>query len=405
MNYQELKIAQYNNIANYEAEYKRRIDGIGTAKTELHPYVLEHRETVKSKYPLFSVPLPEIQLLSENITENSRQITGLAQSLPKVAHNQFYQEQLAKAIISTNEIEGVHTTRKEVHDAFESLVKPGKKKVRLQSTLQMYQDILGSEDIRIDSLKDIRKLYDKLTEGEIERENLPDGVLFRNCTVQVGRKHTPPKTEHEIYLQLSSWLNFINDHQFTFLIRAALGHFFFENTHPFIDGNGRLGRYIFSRYLSRKLDKFSGLVISQKIVENRRKYELAFENAELAANRSEGTFFVKMMLEYVNDGQSEIIQVLKEKQNALKTVEKILQADKSFTSEEKYVLHLLYQSFLFTDRPEEAITDNAIIELAKATEFSGRSIQSALKKLEDDNIIQLVTQRPKRHTIVTPLVD
>lgn len=404
MDYQELKITRYENIANYESEYKRRIDGIGTAKTELYPYVLEHRETVKSKYPLFSVPLPDILLLSESIMENSRQITALAQSLPKVAHNQFYQEQLTKAIISTNEIEGVHTTRKEVLDAFESLVGPGKKKVRLQSTLQMYQDILNSEDIRIDSLEDIRELYDKLTEGEIEQENLPDGVLFRNCIVQVGRKYTPPKTEHEINLQLLSWLNFINDHQFTFLIRAALGHFFFENTHPFIDGNGRLGRYIFSRYLSRRLDKFSGLVISQKIIENRKKYELAFENVELAANRSEGTFFVKIMLEYVRDGQSEVIQILKEKQKALETVEKILQMDNSFTAEEKSVLHLLYQSFLFTDRPEEAITDNAIIELAKAAEFSGRSIKSALKKLEDDNIIQLVTQRPKRHTIVTPLV-
>lgn len=404
MDYQELKITRYSDYTNYETEYARRINGIGTTKTNLYPYVFEHRATIKSNYPLFSVPLNEIQILSQNIMENSKEILKLADTLPIVAHNQFYREQLTKAIISTNEIEGIHTTRKEVSDAFEALSQPNKKKVRLQSTLQMYQDIIDSDDIRINKLEDIRKIYDKLTDGEVETENLPDGKLFRDSSVQVGRKHTPPKTEYEISLQLISWLNFINDHQFSFLIRAALGHFFFENTHPFIDGNGRCGRYIFSRYLSRKLDKFSGLVISQKIIENRQKYESAFENVELSANRSEGTFFVKTMLDYVNDGQVEVIDTLREKQRALAAVEQMLQEDKSLTPEEIYVLHLLYQSFLFTNHLEEAITDTMIIERAKTTDFSERSIKRTLQKLESNNIIKLTSQRPKRHILTAPLV-
>lgn len=404
MNYKELKIVRYDQIENYEAEYNKRINGIGTSKTSLYPYVLEYRETKKSKFPLFSVPLSEIQLLSEKIMENSRKIMTLADALPGVAHNQYYQEQLTRAIISTNEIEGVHTTRKEVSEAFEALAQATKKKVRLQSTLQMYQDIMNSDDIRIEKLEDIREIYDKLTDAEVSADNLPEGILFRNSPVKVGRKHIPPQTEAEINQQLISWLNFINDHQFSFLIRASLGHFFFENTHPFMDGNGRTGRYIFSRYLSRKLDKFSGLVISQKIIENRKKYESAFENTELSANRAEGTFFVQIMLQYVYDGQIEVINTLREKQSRLIAVEKILQEDSSFTPEEKHVLHLLYQSLLFIDGVEESITDHVIIELTKETQFSQRSAKQALQKLEDDHIIELVNQRPKRHRIVTPLV-
>ena len=50
----------------------------------------------------------------ETISQQSQRISEIADTLPKIAHDQFYKEQLYQSIISTNEIEGIHTTRKRV---------------------------------------------------------------------------------------------------------------------------------------------------------------------------------------------------------------------------------------------------------------------------------------------------
>ena len=87
---------------------------------------------------------------------------------------------------------------------------------------------------------------------------------------------------------------------------------FFENIHPFYDGNGRTGRYILAKYLSRKLDKFSGLVLSQQINHHKQDYYKAFRNTGDHLNRADATFFVETLLTFIKEGQENIIQTLLE---------------------------------------------------------------------------------------------
>lgn len=136
------------------------------------------------------------------------------------------------------------------------------------------------------------------------------------------------------------WIEFINDSKVPFLIKAAVSQFFFENTHPFLDGSGRTGRYIFSRYLSKKLDKFSGLIISQKINESRKKYSQVFEVVEISANKSDATLFVKSMLEFIKEGQLEIISDLNTSNHFLDRITEMLD-DMTIPTEEKAILYLL----------------------------------------------------------------
>ena len=68
----------------------------------MFPYLMKKEEFATNEYPLFVVPIMEIQLLSQKIIELSSTITDLANDLPDVAHQQFYNEQLFNAIISTN---------------------------------------------------------------------------------------------------------------------------------------------------------------------------------------------------------------------------------------------------------------------------------------------------------------
>lgn len=406
MDYKQLKKFLSNNT-EYNLQFEKRFDGFGVFITELYPYLLKRNKTQRSTNPLFVVPLKEIQLLIQQIGEYSIQIKNISKKLPGVATDQFYKEQLYKAIISSNEIEGIKTERKEVSEAYESVITNNPKRTRLKSTLYLYRDIMYSEKIDIHELNDIRKLYDQLTEGEIESNEKPNGNLFREKIegkiIMVGN-HLPPETELEITSQLSKWIDFINDHSFPYIVRAIIGHYFFENTHPFNDGNGRIGRYIFSRYLSKKLDAFSGLVISQKINENKYEYYKAFEITGDSYNKAEATFFMLSMLRYISEGQKEIIGILEGKSKKLDVVIEWLK-NNNYSDEENYVLFLLYQSQLFTDYKDDGIQDNTISKEAKEeTTFSMRSIKRALEKLEDADIITLSTKRPKRHIIKTPIV-
>ena len=139
---------------------------------------------------------------------------------------------------------------------------------------------------------------------------------------------------------LLRWIDFINTPKLPFLTKAALSHYFFETIHPFYTGNKRLGHYILSKYLSRKLDKFSGLILSNKINENKENYYKIFSETGEALNRADGTLFVHSILTYLIKGQNEILDHLQEKQAMLVFYQqKIHKSD--FSDVEQAVLLLL----------------------------------------------------------------
>ena len=402
MDYKKLKIVKYMD-KNNEEEYEKRINGYGVIKTDMYPYLMK-RDSVKADYPLFVIPLPKLQILMQQIQEKSNMIKDLANTLPNVAKDQFYKEQLYKAVINNNEIEGVKTTKKEVSEAFNALTDKKNTRKRLLSTVRLYHDILSNDFLKIEDVKVIREIYDILTDGEIESKDALDGDLFRNDIVEVidqksGKtEHIPPKSETKILMMLSSWIAFINDKTVPFLIKATLAHYFFENIHPFYDGNGRTGRYILSRYLSRKLDIYSGLVISQKINENKKKYYDAFRTTGDYDNKAEGTFFVIDILELLKEGQDDIIKFLNDKQALLGAFLDEIQHHPNMTDLEREILFLLFQSTVFVDLPKDGIKDNEIVTILSAS-YPKKTIKDNIKLLRSQGIITQTTKAPSRHLL------
>ena len=402
MDYKPLKIVKFMNKGENEEVYLQRFNSFGTIKANLFPYLVKHGEFKTKRFELFSVPLEEIQILSQEIVENSNRIKDLAASLPVVAQQGLYKDQLYKAIISTDEIEGIKTTRKEVSIAHKALQSKSKEQIRLLSTVRLYNDIQENAFLIIDKLQTIRAIYDELTEGEIAVEDRLDGQLFRNEPVSVidsgsqKTDHVPPMSEDEISQMLTAWIQFINNRRVPFLIKAMLAHYFFENVHPFYDGNGRTGRYILARYLVRKLDIYSGLLISQKINENRRKYYKAFKTTGDADNKAEGTFFVLALLELLHDGQLDLIEMLEEKKASLKAYEEKIKA--SYSPLQVQILLLILQSQVFLGAPEENITDNEIMDNLKG-QFPRSAIKREIDQLERGGVIRLTGNRPKRHEV------
>ncbi|MDP4013905.1 MAG: Fic family protein [Candidatus Nanopelagicales bacterium] len=88
------------------------------------------------------------------------------------------------------------------------------------------------------------------TPGEFRRSqnwiSSPDNTL-RNA------RFVPPPMDH-VADALTDWERYVNDEdpKLPLLIRCALLHYQFETIHPFLDGNGRLGRLFVVLYLNER---------------------------------------------------------------------------------------------------------------------------------------------------------
>lgn len=63
-----------------------------------------------------------------------------------------------------------------------------------------------------------------------------------NSNLQTAR-YVPPTVE-DMIVAMSDLEKFINDYEMDILLKTALVHYQFETIHPFLDGNGRLGRML-----------------------------------------------------------------------------------------------------------------------------------------------------------------
>ena len=67
-------------------------------------------------------------------------------------------------------------------------------------------------------------------------------------------------------------------------VRAVLGHFFFVYIHPYMDGNGRMGRFVLNAMLAS--GGYNWTVVP---VERRKEYMKALEKASVEGDISEFT--------------------------------------------------------------------------------------------------------------------
>lgn len=230
--------------------------------------------------------------------------------MPKIAKDSFISSLLTNEIKYSNDIENVKTYRRDLGTIVSALNEGTKvKQKRLLSTIQKYLGAINYPQIKISTLSEIRTIYDQLTDGEIEDTKLPDGKLFRNSEVMIGTidrskiVHRQPINEAVIENKLMDLIMFMNNDEIPTIEKAIITHFVFENIHPFYDGNGRMGRYLLTQYLSKKIDPYTALSISESIINHESKYYRSFGYSDKYGNYAEGTFFIQDILNIIADGQ------------------------------------------------------------------------------------------------------
>lgn len=104
---------------------------------------------------------------------------------------------------------------------------------------------------------------------------------------------TPPPSE--IAGKLDELMQFINTSDEKGPIIAALAHFDFEKIHPFLDGNGRVGRTLSTLILKTKGYELRGLVSFEEYLENNRQYYYDCLNTKSADITDFVEFFLQAM--------------------------------------------------------------------------------------------------------------
>lgn len=125
----------------------------------------------------------------------------------------------------------------------------------------------------------IKTLHEHLLLGERGKDKQPGKFRTTQVYVSAGGRYIPPPPE-SLEECLSAFETFVaTNNDLDPLIRSFIAHYQFEAIHPFIDGNGRLGRILLSLMICKWLKhSHAWLYMSEFFDKHRRDYvEKLFE--------------------------------------------------------------------------------------------------------------------------------
>ncbi len=166
------------------------------------------------------------------------------------------------------------------------------------------------------------------------------------------------------------------DYYFPDLLKIALIHYQFETIHPFLDGNGRVGRLMITLYLVEKgILKKPILYLSDFFEKNRLLY---YANLSIVREKNNITQWFKFFLVGVIETAKNSIQTFDGILKLQKEVENKIQTLGSRSKNAQLIINYLFQ------RP--------IIEAQKAKELTELSLPSVYKLIDDLEKLEVIKE-------------
>ena len=122
-----------------EEEYQKRLNGYSTYRSGIE---FEGHE-------MFAVAFRELLNVMDSVRGMEVQVESLWAALPPIARRAYLMELIGAEMQSTNSIEAVHTTRKEISDALDAAVADGPHK-RLSELAKLFLGLSGENSATLE---------------------------------------------------------------------------------------------------------------------------------------------------------------------------------------------------------------------------------------------------------------
>lgn len=261
---------------------------------------------------------PEIDMDSEMVsiltgaTKALATLDTLSSYIPNM--NLFVSMYVRKEALLSSQIEGTQATLEDVLD-------PLIEKNANQNVADVVNYIKATEFAleRMNTLplcnRLIKETHEVLMSGVRGQEKNPGE--FRTSQNWIGAagsslknaRYIPPNPE-DMVNAMSDLEKYINsDDSLDLLIQAALLHYQFETIHPFLDGNGRVGRLLITLFLMEKKALNSpALYISYYLKKNRIEY---YDRMSEVRNKDNYEQWIKFFLNAIKESADESVDTIK----------------------------------------------------------------------------------------------
>ncbi len=338
----------------------------------------------------FTWDVPRINVLLEDATRALGELNAYTMIVPNV--DIFIQMHITKEANTSSKIEGTKTQMDEVLISKEQ-IDPEKRDDWQE--VRNYIDAMNYSINELDRLplsnRLIKKIHQILLDSVRGASKQPGE--FRKSQNWIGGASLasayfiPPHHEDVVAL-MSDLEEFIhNENIFVpHLIKIAIVHYQFETIHPFLDGNGRIGRLLIPLYLvSNGLLKKPSLYLSDFIEKNKSAYYEALTRVRTDDDIIHWIkFFLEAVIATANSGVETFETILVLKQDMDK---KVMKFGKKAQNASKLVEYLYQKPIL------NATEVVQVLNIAKST------ASSLIREFEEKGILQEITgyQRNKNY--------
>lgn len=264
----------------------------------------------------FVVEDQSIITILEEATRLLGEINAYSKLIPNVDY--FIQMHVKSEAVSSSRIEG---TKTDINEAIlpENEIDPEKR-----DDWREVKNYIDAMNWSVDELKRLpisrrllKKTHKILLSGVRGKHKLPGQIRHSQNWIggsSIRTAHFIPPIDSELNDLLSDWEKFWHNNSIYIpvLIKIAIMHYQFETIHPFLDGNGRLGRLFITLQLIEKkfLDK-PILYISSYFEEYRQEYYESLDRVR-SQNNLEGwvKFFLEGVIKTTTEGKKKFEDII-----------------------------------------------------------------------------------------------
>ena len=260
-----------------------------------------------------------------------------------------------KTIHSSLSIEGNTLTEEQITAIIENkrVVGPEKDILEVLNALEVYKNI---NKLKPESEKDFLKAHKLLLQKLI---NEPGKYRKQSVGIVKGSKmeHIAPPFEYVPYL-MKDLFEYLKDKNELTLIKSCVFHYEMEFIHPFLDGNGRMGRLWQTLILMQDYPIFEFLPFETLISKNQKEY---YNALSISDKEGKTTKFIEYMLKIIESSLSELLENSTRKLNDKERVQLFLENNENVFSRKDYMNYFKDISSATASRDLKNAVENGII--------------------------------------------